>query len=166
MALGKVESIPLVVIGRRFLVLAALAFWQGGFAFYAAVVVPMGEQVLSSPIEQGFVTRRVTNYLNLAGAVALPILLWDIVATRKRNRERTVAWSLMSSLLVLLVWLHPRIDHFLDVDTMSVLDQERFYLSHQVYLIASATQWFCALAFGFVSLQAWHGKPSTWQRGR
>ena len=27
--------------------------------------------------KQGFVTRRVTNYLNVAGAIALPLLAWD-----------------------------------------------------------------------------------------
>lgn len=144
-----------MVVCRRFLVLAALAFWQGGFAFYAAVVVPMGEQVLSSPIEQGFVTRRVTNYLNLAGAVSLPLLLWDVVAANKRRKPRLVVWSLMSLLLLILIWLHPYIDRFLDVESMSVVDQTRFYLAHEGYLMASAVQWLCALAFGFLSLLAW-----------
>ncbi|HVX09659.1 MAG TPA: hypothetical protein VHC22_00520 [Pirellulales bacterium] len=132
-----------------------MAFWQGGFSFYAAVVVPMGEQVLSSPIEQGFVTRRVTNYLNLAGAVALPLLLWDVLASKQRMYRRLLAWSLMSAILLLLIWLHPRLDEFLDAESMSVLDHDRFYLAHQVYLIASAIQWGCALAFGWLSLQAW-----------
>jgi hypothetical protein len=144
-----------VVIFRRFLVLASLAFWQGGFAFYASVVVPMGEQVLSSPIEQGFVTRRVTNYLNLAGAVALPLLLWDIVAAKTRTFRRILPWSAMGLVLLLQVWLHPRLDELLDAESMSVLEQDRFYVAHQVYLIASAFQWFCALAFAFLSLQAW-----------
>ena len=31
---------------RRFLGLCALLFWQGGFTFYAAVVVPIAGQVL------------------------------------------------------------------------------------------------------------------------
>ena len=62
---------------RRFLVLAALGYWQGGFTFYSAVVVRVGEEVLGSSREQGFVTRRVTNYLNAAGLVALPLCAWD-----------------------------------------------------------------------------------------
>ena len=151
-----------MIICRRFLILAALAFWQGGFAFYAAVVVPMGEQVLTSPIEQGFVTRRVTNYLNLAGAVALPLLLWDIAGSKKQSRPRLLIWSLMSLILLLLVWLHPRIDRHLDVQTMSIVDHERFYVAHQVYLIASAIQWLGALAFGVLSLQAWRGERPTY----
>jgi hypothetical protein len=144
-----------VLIYRRFLVLAALAFWQGGFAFYAAVVVPMGEQVFGSPLEQGFVTRRVTNYLNLAGAVALALSLWDVLAAKRRTRRRMLAWSAMSLILLLQIWLHPRLDRLLDAETMSVLDPDRFYAVHRVYLIASAVQWGCALALGFISLQAW-----------
>ena len=45
---------------RRFIVLVALCFWQGGFTFYAGVVVPVGTDVLGSSLKQGFVTRRVT----------------------------------------------------------------------------------------------------------
>ncbi len=66
---------------RRFLVLLALFFWQGGFTFYAAVVVPIGQHVFGH-LRQGFVTRQVTVYLNLAGAVALLILVWDLFAAR------------------------------------------------------------------------------------
>ena len=63
---------------RRFSVIAALMFWQGGFTFYAAVVVPIGQENLGHE-EQGFITREVTNYLNLAGAAALLLLAWDVV---------------------------------------------------------------------------------------
>ena len=66
-----------MTILRRFLVLIALFFWQGGFTFYAAVVVPVGQQVLHSHLRQGFVTQQVTNYLNLTGAIALVPLAWE-----------------------------------------------------------------------------------------
>src|SRR5437899_2231150 len=55
---------------RRFTVLIALMFWQGGFTFYAAVVVPIGQEELGSHESQGFITRGVTNYQNRAGAIA------------------------------------------------------------------------------------------------
>lgn len=147
-----------MVIWRRLFVLAALGFWQGGFAFYAAVVVPMGEQVLSSPIEQGFVTRRVTNYLNLSGAVALPLLLWDMAATERKSRARALAWAIMAMALCLLVWLHPRLDQFVDAEAMHVVDHDRFYVAHQVYLIGSALQWASAIAFLVTTLQTWHSE--------
>jgi hypothetical protein len=45
------------------LTLIALFFWQGGFTFYASVVVPIGQEVFG-PLRQGFLTRQVTVYLN------------------------------------------------------------------------------------------------------
>lgn len=141
---------------RRLLMLAALGFWQGGFTFYATVVVPLGEQVLGSSVEQGFVTRRVTNYLNLAGAAALPLLLWDMAVTERKSRLRAVAWLVMALALGALAWLHPRLDHFLDAKTMDVLDHDRFYAVHEVYLTICALQWAGALVFLFATLRAWH----------
>ena len=44
-------------------------FWLGGFTFYAAVVVPIGREVLGSA--QSDVTRHVSFYLNLTAAIAL-----------------------------------------------------------------------------------------------
>ncbi len=40
---------------RRSLVVIALMFWQGGFTFYAAVVVPIGQDVLQSLIDEKLV---------------------------------------------------------------------------------------------------------------
>ena len=56
---------------RRFLVVSALMFWQGGFLFYASIVVPIGQEVLPTPQDQGFITRHVTKSMNVSGAVAL-----------------------------------------------------------------------------------------------
>src|SRR2546428_9021513 len=89
-AASAAAALPLlsnmVTFLRRFLVLAALMFWQGGFTFYAAVVVPVGQQVLGSDLEQGFITRQVTQWLNVAGAVALVPLAWDVLAAERRRR--------------------------------------------------------------------------------
>jgi hypothetical protein len=71
---------------RRFLVIAALMFWQGGFTFYAAIVVPIGTEVLGSAAEQALITRRVTWQINMTGAVALAIFAWDTFATRHGRR--------------------------------------------------------------------------------
>lgn len=65
---------------RRLLLLWALMFWQGGFMFYGGVVVPVGSRILGSDLEQGWITRSVTNYLNVAGAVALA--LWGSAGSR------------------------------------------------------------------------------------
>ncbi|HEV3339685.1 MAG TPA: hypothetical protein VG125_04995 [Pirellulales bacterium] len=142
---------------RRFFVLAALAFWQGGFTFYSAVVVPAGEQVLGSSRQQGFVTRQVTNFLNAAGGAALPLCLWDlwIGARISGSRLRWAVWGGMSVTLSLQVWLHLVLDRLLQPDAMLIVDQQAFRAVHQWYLIASTAQWVCCLAFVALALRAW-----------
>src|SRR5215468_6101686 len=82
------------ILVRRFLVLVALMFWQGGFTFYAAVVVPVGQNELGSHLQQGFITRQVTDYLNLSGAIALFLLGCDVAASRDRSTGRRWArWA-------------------------------------------------------------------------
>src|SRR5205823_7477731 len=81
----------------RFLALVAFAFWQGGFTFYAAVVVPIGRQVFGSDLDQAMVTRQATVWLNVAGAVTLLFLAADIAVTAdpsgRRRLGRWLAWS-------------------------------------------------------------------------
>jgi hypothetical protein len=154
---------------RRFFVLAALAFWQGGFTFYSAVVVPAGERVLGSSREQGFVTRRVTNYLNAAGAVALPLCLWDArIGGRKTlgSRLRWAAWGGMTVTLAVQIGLHVALDRLLEPDEMRVVDEQAFRAVHQWYLIASTAQWVCCLAFLILSLGAWRKEDTAPVEGR
>src|SRR6059058_825237 len=93
----------LMLLLRRFLVIVALMFWQGGFLFYASVVVPVGTEVfgrhypaphgenVSAKRQQGRITRTVAFWINLSGAAALLPLAWDLFAggeTRRRRRWR------------------------------------------------------------------------------
>jgi hypothetical protein len=143
---------------RRFLVMAALSFWQGGFTFYAAVVVPVGQQVFGH-LRQGFITRQVTVYLNLAGAAALLVLVWDLLAARDPARWRRMllrgSWVGMLLTLLWLVWLHPRMDELLVPKGRIILDQEMFRSQHRLYLWVSTVQWGCGLVYLFVSLIGW-----------
>src|SRR5947209_9415057 len=127
----------MVLFFRRLLVLTALCFWTGGFTFYAAVVVPVGAEVLGSHRDQGYITQKVTNYLNLAGAAALPLLAWDIVAARDpsrlRRRARWLAWLGMGLTLAALVGLHPRLDALLEHDA-SIFPGNAFRPLHRIYL--------------------------------
>jgi hypothetical protein len=134
-------------------------FWQGGFTFYAAVVVPVGQAVLQSHLEQGFITRQVTNYLNVAGAVALLCLAWDCVASKDpvavRRRLRWIAWLVMVLSLAILVWLHGALDGLLDAETRSLLDRRPFRSLHRWYLWISTLQWGCAVVYSLLTLAAW-----------
>src|SRR5436309_13210443 len=106
----------------RFVVVAALMFWQGGFTFYSAVVVPLGQEMFGK--RQGFLTREVTDYLNLSGAIALLLLAGDIALVRdlpRRRWLRAAAWAVMAAGLAALVWLHPLLDQFLDPEARRIL---------------------------------------------
>jgi hypothetical protein len=148
-----------MTVVRRWLLLWALMFWQGGFTFYGGVVVPIGSAVLGSEREQGFITRKVTNYLNLAGAVALAVWGWDLSAMRGTSPiDRRLRWAIWAGLvlsLILLVWLHPRLDELLDPENMMVLDRHRFRSLHERYLIVSTVQWAGCLLLTALTIRAW-----------
>lgn len=151
---------------RRFCVLVSLMIWQGGFMFYGAVVVPIGTQTLGSHEMQGFITRSVTNYLNLAGLIALVIGAWDLACTgdtsKWRCRVRWILWLLLCMSLCLLAWLHQRLDAQLNLQEMSILDRPNFRYLHSWYLIISTCQWTATLTLLPFTLSAWrvedHGK--------
>lgn len=148
-----------MLVVRRMLWLIAFAFWQGGFMFYGAVVVPIGSSVLGSEQLQGFITRSVTNYLNIAGACA--ILLWgfDLVlspdSSKVKKRLRCVLVLVLLVLLGTLVWLHARMDECLDLEMQLVLDRQRFVTLHIWYLNISTIQWLLSLALAGLTVVTW-----------
>lgn len=150
----------------RMLWLILFAFWQGGFMFYGAIVVPVGTQVLGSESMQGFVTRSVTNYLNVAGVIALVVWGFELSiakdASTTRNRVRWALLLMMMLLLALLGWLHTQMDKHLDTEMQQVLDLPLFTRLHSWYLIISTLQWLFGLAFTGLTLSAWHqeSKPN------
>jgi hypothetical protein len=141
---------------RRFVVLIALMFWQGGFTFYSAVVVPIGQDMFGR--KQGFLTRGVTDYLNLSGAIALVLLAWDVAVVRapvSRRAARWLAWLVMAAGLAALVWLHPHMDRYLDLEELRIVDRRGFRYEHRWYLWISTGQWSAGLVFTLLTLLAW-----------
>jgi hypothetical protein len=145
---------------RRFVVLAALLFWEGGFTFYAAVVVEVGQQQIGHR-QQGFITREVAYSLNLAGGIALVLLAWDTTATRQRSARRRMArwgaWGWMAVTLVVLVALYREMDGLLIAHggRHDITDPDWFRKLHRWYLWTITAQWVAALVYGWLTLQAW-----------
>jgi hypothetical protein len=150
---------------RRLLVLIALFFWQGGFTFYAGIVVPVGQQELGH-LRQGFVTRQVTEYLNLAGSVALVVLLWDQLAACDpapwRRCSRWLLWMGMFLTLFWLFWLHGQMDDLLVVRGRIIREPDLFRVRHRLYLWISTVQWACALLHLVLTLVSWR-KEDEWE---
>jgi hypothetical protein len=143
---------------RRFLVVVALAFWLGGFTFYAGVVVPIGTSVLKSPMKQALITRQVTTVLNLTGAAALVPLGWDAFATCDRawrRRTRLGLWLFMALCQAGLFALHAHLNSLFDVVAMDVGDHDVFHFAHRSYLWLHTFQWGAGLVFIVLMLLGW-----------
>jgi hypothetical protein len=152
----------MLTLFQRLLVLAALMFWQGGFTFYAAIVVPVGQEELGSHLQQGFITRQVTNYLNLSGAAALVLLAWDVWTSRDRDRVRRFirwgAWAGMVVLLIALVILHRQLEQLLDIELRELIYAKAFRSGHRWYLWLSTVQWALGLTYVICTLAAWRAE--------
>lgn len=147
---------------RRFLLVQALLLWQGGFLFYAAVVVPIGTAVLGSAAAQGVITRRVAWWLNLFGLVYLVLLAWDVSATRDPRPRRAAArwwlWIAAAGLLYLLWFFHQLLGFFMDPRGEFVQVRQPFRAVHILYLWASTFHWLVGLAQAWLTLAAWRGE--------
>jgi hypothetical protein len=144
---------------RRFLVVQALMLWQGGFFFYAAVVVPTGTDVLGSAAAQGAITSRVTDALNVIGVFGLGLICWDVAQTRDTNTRRTAArwwcWSFALVCQYVLFVLHQMMDYFMDAGRSYVVIRPAFYTVHRIYLWVSTVMWVACLFLTWWTLRAW-----------
>lgn len=124
-----------------------LSIWFGGFTFYAAVVVPLGSELLGKT-EQGFVTQRVTVWLNAIGLACIAVLLWEWQAglALKRSRPTLVMLVMLGLSSLALIVLHQMLGRLLDAETMEVINGSRFYQTHRAYLWVSILQWLLCVA--------------------
>jgi hypothetical protein len=142
---------PTVRIVLRVVVALLFAVWWGGFTFYAAVVVPIGVQVLGSATAQGFVTQPVSDRLNVLGAVVIALLCWNMIAARRDSSPRlrrilVISWTVLAAAQLALFVLHTRLDGMLDLTTRSIAaDHAVFYTAHRVYLLVATAQWLAAI---------------------
>ena len=146
--------------------MAAIAWWLGGFTFYSGVAIPMGVQVLGTHRAVGFITQRVTNWLNVGGVIALSILFWNLLLgwhNRGKLLRNTmlVTWLLMAAIEIELISLHPAMDRLIGLTSINghpvrqVLGEERFDFLHQVYLISTTVQWCLGVVHVWCISLAW-----------
>lgn len=142
----------------RGIVVLAFALWQGGFTFYTGIVVPTGTAVLGSPAAQGFITQRVTDWLNVVGMATLGVLLVHLLLVRAAKgpwRGLLITWLILTLGQIILLALHPALDSFLTAEPQRVHDAIRFRPWHRLYLHVSTAMWVAGLLhLGFL-LFAW-----------
>ena len=114
------------------------ACWWGGLTVYSGIVVPIGASVLGAT-EQGFVTQRVTNWLNVLAAAALLASARPVFRSGRRGLQ--AGWIILALALGTLAGLHPVLDSLLVPGHREVLDHDRFYTLHRVYLWMTTVQW-------------------------
>lgn len=150
---------------RRVICLLVFAIWFGGFTFYISVVVPTGTSVLGSAKAQGFITQQVTHQLNLITAIACAVMLWEVLAgfSIQRKRTRRFAIGIVAAIffiMLLLVFVHTKLDGLLDFENRTVRQKSVFYGWHRVYLWASTIQWVLGIVFGWLLVSSWSQKES------
>jgi hypothetical protein len=166
-----------MVLLRRILVLLVLFFWQGGFVFYASVVIPVGTDVFnrhyrpddgaaSGRRQQGRITRTVAGWLNLAGAIALVPMGWDAFASTDPRRPRKFARALLVfSITVIhgtMVAMYFQLDARFDRATLALDDGAKFLALHRIYLWLASIQWGECVAFLLLSVPAWRAEDLRW----
>lgn len=134
---------------RRFVLILAFAAWQGGFVFYAGVVVPTGSGLLGH-FQQGLVTQQVTKALNLLGLACHAAYLWELLAVGERRKWRWGLWGASLLLLGGLAAAHLKMDTLIDPAAGGTPPEFRRW--HILYLWASTTQWAVWLALVWLTL--------------
>jgi hypothetical protein len=164
-------ALALLSVARRFIVISAIAFWLGGFTFYAGVVVPTGVKVLGTHKAVGFITQEVTRWLNVAGVIALSIFLVNLLpgwrqSGRGLRRLLMITWMVMAAIEIELFILHPVMDRMLTTHPVrEILDVDRFDNWHRVYLMSTTIQWFLGVVHVWGISLLW-GKENAWGHGQ
>jgi hypothetical protein len=133
-------------------------FWQGGFTFYAAVVVPIGTEVLGGKAEQARVTRQVAPWINWSGAAALAVFAVETLATRSGRAltwSRWCAWLGMTGCLLALFVMYQRMDEMFHGEEAYLDSRAVFRPWHRAYLWVLSVQWGFAILYAVLTLAAW-----------
>lgn len=149
-----------MILLRRFLVVAGLAVWMGGFTFYSSFAIPAATELLGGHRQAGFITQRVTGPLNVCGAITLAILLWNVIAGWRVASHRERGWlagtlAFLIAAEIALFVLHPLLDAKLDVASQQILPGSDFDSWHRAYLWISTAQWIASLPLLWFTLAVW-----------
>jgi hypothetical protein len=149
----------LLRLACRFVTISALGLWLGGFTVYTGIVIPIGHRQLGSG-RFGFVTGQVTNLLSVLAAAALLVLLVNLLTEwgAMGGRVRWVlvgTWVLILASLVVLLFLHSRLDELLDYKSREISNQDRFQSLHERYELVATLQWASGIVYLWCLLAAW-----------
>lgn len=145
---------------RRLGYFLLMGAWMGGFTFYALIVIPTAGLVLGGEREVGFITQKVTFWLNLIGLACLGFFAWDMLCdwsslTRPLRRWLATSWIVMSAMFPGLFMVHRLMDRLLESPGFKIHQISHFTDLHTVYLGFATVQWTAAVLHIGLSLAAW-----------
>jgi len=131
----------------QYICVFAIVLWLGSFSVYSAFIVRVGAKVVGG-LEQGYVTQKVTDGLNVLAAVMLVCMAVDILLHRKYIAKillalRGLGFVTIAVSLVLLLYFHNQLDALLDAETMAKPPHAQFSPLHQNYQLTITFMW-CA----------------------
>ncbi len=152
----------MLLLLKRLAMLVTVGFWLGGLTFYEAIVIPDAHKILGSHLRVGFITQRVTGSINVAGVITLATLLWHTLSVgRRAGRLRKwllLTWGMMAAAQAALLILHPALDGLLNSSVFEIVDDDKFYRFHRLYLILTMIQQLTGLFHLFCVLALWQNR--------
>jgi hypothetical protein len=147
-------------IFRRFATLCAMGWWLGGLTFYSLVVIRAAHQIVGSHAKVGFITQKATMALNVIGAGALILMLWNGLASWRPSgswirKGLAASWVVAAAAHAWVFLLHAHLDAMLDFKARQVQEGVSFHGPHETYLIATSIEWVTSLVYLLAALAAW-----------
>jgi hypothetical protein len=159
MDFNRVRADSMIAL-RRFALVFALMFWQGGFMFYGAVTLPVVRELLGNMPERSLITQHVTQWMNLFGTLAILATFIDLYASPlPRKRWRLAAWLGMALPQPLLIFMHHEMSALMAARDFHISDMHQFMSYwHRPYVLLCTVQWLSGMIFTWQSLTAWRAE--------
>ncbi|WP_026994695.1 hypothetical protein [Flectobacillus major] len=137
------------------LTLITLAFWWGAFTFLAAVVIPIGANILGSQLEMGFITQQVTNELNFLGM--LVFMIYAYYTKHITDSSQYLFYNFTAALLIggqlFLFLMHYHLTDLMDFVHRKIPHPLTFHSLHRAYMITNVIIWAVVSVLLFKLLQ-------------
>ena len=154
----------MIQTGRAIFLFAYALYW-GGLTFYTGFVVRISHDVLNDPMDGGLITQRVTELLQILGALTVAMMFANALAIAQVAKKYAI--TLLSLALILAValvglyWVHGQLDAIIDIAQSEVTDRDAFVINHRRYNQLTTVQWIAAVAYLPITVFAWRHLDSS-----
>lgn len=156
-------------LAQRYLTVAALGLWLGGFTLYTAFVIRIGHRLVGGG-RFGFVTAQVTSILDILAAIAVVAVTVNLIVSRHvltggLKWASLASWAVLVGGAIAAFVLHAKLDALLDVQAREISDPVRFRALHERYELAATIQWATGLLYLGCALATWRRQDAPLRTG-